>query len=488
MSMFIAVSLSAQTSTNDNDEVKKLTEKIAVLEQQIKAAETEKELLRLQAENEKTRLELEKQQNLQKEAERQRLSQTSNNSSKPIIIKAEQPNVWTLEQAHYLLAQMHRRNLDLKTASLSNLDPNALNGVNIDVLKTLLSVSAEFDQSIGANNNITGLNNSQITDEKQFIATQRRSLFIKRSELQNTSLKLTTQIADLKIKLLKTESEGEKEKIQGQIDELIIVQEVVKEQITQINQDIETLSANDKDFGTYSTPKFTADSSPSLKSALASIAEGISEQIASNPQLNASVRLDNYIQMQYEILSKQLTLLRDEVGPGERLIFMELPQTVNVSYGNSKNKLAQSWWKIQGYSQCMVIDQNNQVPCTKYPQIQIKKSTTNDLVNQILRSSYKSLPVYNIELIYVQPSELKDLERLINIIDEDQTDFITKLKDSVTELKSNSPKTPTAFQEYVKDYRSSKEAYNPCLITPEKFTNEHCQQLKENYLNKKSYD
>jgi len=34
-----------------------------------------------------------------------------------IVVNADQPNLWTLEQAHYLLAQMHRRNLDLKRKS-----------------------------------------------------------------------------------------------------------------------------------------------------------------------------------------------------------------------------------------------------------------------------------------------------------------------------------------------------------------------------------
>src|SRR5205085_4364979 len=67
------------------------------------------------------------------------------------------------------------------------------------------------------------------------------------------------------------------------------------------------------------------------------------------PKLNASLRLDNFLQMQYEIIAKQLTLLRDEVGPGERVIFLELPQTVNAAYDKADNKWAQSWWKVAGY-------------------------------------------------------------------------------------------------------------------------------------------
>jgi hypothetical protein len=39
-----------------------------------------------------------------------------------IVVTAEQPNIWTLEQAHYRLAQMHRRNLDLKAKNLEDLE------------------------------------------------------------------------------------------------------------------------------------------------------------------------------------------------------------------------------------------------------------------------------------------------------------------------------------------------------------------------------
>ena len=41
--------------------------------------------------------------------------------NKIIVVNAEQPNVWTLEQAHYLLAQMRQRNLDLRAKRLEAL-------------------------------------------------------------------------------------------------------------------------------------------------------------------------------------------------------------------------------------------------------------------------------------------------------------------------------------------------------------------------------
>jgi hypothetical protein len=58
-----------------------------------------------------------------------------------IIVNADQPNVWTLEQAHYLLAQMHRRTLDLKAISLEELDPNEIAGLRFDVMRITISVS-----------------------------------------------------------------------------------------------------------------------------------------------------------------------------------------------------------------------------------------------------------------------------------------------------------------------------------------------------------
>jgi hypothetical protein len=63
-----------------------------------------------------------------------------------ITVNAEQPNVWTLEQAHYLLAQMHRRNLDLKAKSLEDLDPNEINGLRFEVMRMLIEFGATFNQ------------------------------------------------------------------------------------------------------------------------------------------------------------------------------------------------------------------------------------------------------------------------------------------------------------------------------------------------------
>jgi len=281
-------------------------------------------------------------------------------SNLPIVITADQPNIWTLEQAHYLLAQMHRRNLDLKAASVGELDANAINGVNVDALKTVLAASAEFDQSIGVNNRM-------LKDEKAFNTSRKRQLIERRANLEDQSLALTKQIAEVKIKQVHTKDEQEKKDLQAEIDELTVVQAMVKEQITQTNDQLTALPATDKDFSSVGATVPEASASGTYESVFKDTAKAVIDQFNNGPKLNASLRLDNYLQMEYEILSKQLTLLRDEVGPGERLIFMEIPQSVNVSYGQSNQKWAQSWWRVAAYSRCVLYDDFRQtrVPCNR---------------------------------------------------------------------------------------------------------------------------
>lgn len=53
---------------------------------------------------------------------------------------------------------------------------------------------------------------------------------------------------------------------------------------------------------------------------------------------------------QLEIIARQLTLLRDEVAPGERLVFLELTQSINATPGGGDGKLVQARWHVKGYS------------------------------------------------------------------------------------------------------------------------------------------
>src|SRR2546423_11934645 len=88
---------------------------------------------------------------------------------RPVVISFGQPNIWSLEQAHYLLARMHRQNLDLQTATLGDLDPNATNASRIDILKTLIEAGVKFDQAVA-------LNNQLLKNDKAFNSQRRQEL------------------------------------------------------------------------------------------------------------------------------------------------------------------------------------------------------------------------------------------------------------------------------------------------------------------------
>lgn len=266
--------------------------------------------------------------------------------TKPIIINAEQPNLWTLEQAHYLLAQMHRRNLDLRAKGPGILDANDINGVRFDVLRKLLEIGASFDQAAGFNNNL-------IANDRTFNAERRRQLIARRDKLQDESLNLTRDIARLKRQLERAETQEEKNQINAEIDERTVVQAAVDKQIKLTDDELKNMSAATGDLksvqggGSFDASKFSGGT---LDGTFKKATEETLKEFGASPQLNASLRLDNYLQMQYEIISKQLTLLRDEVGPGERLVFLEVPQTISSSFDKADQKWAQSWWKILGFT------------------------------------------------------------------------------------------------------------------------------------------
>lgn len=263
----------------------------------------------------------------------------------PIVITADQPNVWTLEQAHYLLAQMHRRNLDLKAKGLTDLDANAINGVNIDILKTLLEVGVEFSQE-------DLFNNKQAKSNIGFNNTRRQALIKQNDENRNKTLQLSEDIAILNSKLKQAQTEEERAAINAEIEQKTALQAKVDKQIELNNDELKTLNpADSKVRDTTSSADFQKDKQGGLlDESFKAATKKIIENADSPPKLNASLQLDNFLQLQYEIISKQLTLLRDEVGPGERLLFLELPQSINASYDKANNKWAQSWWKILGYT------------------------------------------------------------------------------------------------------------------------------------------
>jgi len=263
-----------------------------------------------------------------------------------IIINADQPNVWTLEQAHYLLAQMHRRNLDLKAKSLDDLDPNEIAGLRFDVMRMLIEFGATFNQADLATNKLVSRN-------QEFDAQRREELIAERDRLRKESLALTGEIDDLETQKADAESDSDKKRLDAKIAAKTDRRAKVDKEIDFTNDELKTLNAPSGELkATAANVQFDANKLPKsvFDKAFEEAAASQIEKFNQAPRLNASLRLENFLQMQYEIIAKQLTLLRDEVGPGERLLFLEMPQSVNATHHEADKKWAQSWWKIVGYT------------------------------------------------------------------------------------------------------------------------------------------
>lgn len=268
---------------------------------------------------------------------------------KPVVVSFGQPNIWSLEQAHYLLARMHMTNLDLQAKALTeeDLDANRITGTRIQILKQLLEIGAEFDQGIG-------FQNQRIVDNARFNDERRRSLITSRDQLQNDLLASQLQKNKLVRERATLDPDSERAKeLAAQIQQETDDQGVIQKQIDLKNGEI---SNTNEPSGSVSapTPSTTPFDSKRLPTGLLeALAPDQLKKLATNdkdPQLNATTMLDNSVQMQYEIIAKQLTLLRDEVGPGERLVFLELPQSVYTTPGPGDEKMAQAWWHVNGYT------------------------------------------------------------------------------------------------------------------------------------------
>jgi hypothetical protein len=270
---------------------------------------------------------------------------------KPIIVSFGQPNIWSLEQAHYLLARMHMTNLDLQAKALTQteLDPNATHGTRIQILKQLLEISGQYDQGVGFQNN-------RIVEQSRFNDTRRRELTTNRDRMRSDSLQLEREINQLENERSQiTDATSDRAKqLDAAIKQKNADQAAIDKEITFQDGELQKLGAEPTGTPTSPTPSaspFNKDRLPT--SILDKLTEDELKKLADpgrDPKLNATTMLDNTVQLQYEIIAKQLTLLRDEVGPGERLVFLELPQSIYSTPGSGDEKMAQTWWHVNGYT------------------------------------------------------------------------------------------------------------------------------------------
>lgn len=286
--------------------------------------------------------------------------------SSPIAgeVSVGKPSLWSFAQAHYLLANLRERSQAIQTKGLTDrdLDANAVNRTRIDMLRSIVSGEVGFDQSIGTQNQLKlqqHQNNLQRSNALQATLDQRRNEFLNAvhdiTVFESRRARLNAELPT-PIPANPPPDVVEKQKTIKKLEKLIEVRtaektaldaemDVITKQLGVIDTALGA-TALQSVFGTE-TPK-----TPTLTGLLTKeeILAVLGANQANSPKLTASTALDNYIQLQYELIAKQLTLLRDEVGPNQRIVFLELPCSIYLSPKNADGALAQVRWKIARYS------------------------------------------------------------------------------------------------------------------------------------------
>jgi hypothetical protein len=265
---------------------------------------------------------------------------------KPVHVDVGEPTLWTLEQAHYFLAKQRRKNRELETQwpNADKLDPNAIHGSRLDMLRTMFSASGGFDQTIGASN-------AESLETHRGAVDRRRVLTERLDAYRERSIALTDQLSDLDRQLGALNAERQKELVQQKEADI----KAITRQQAEIKANIDATKAElDATPATPSNLKSIELENKAAEQAAKSIIESNSASSwLREPRLHASTVLDNFVQMQYEVIAKQLTLLRDDVGLENRLVFLELPVSIyTASRRSADNKLVQTRYELVSYARC----------------------------------------------------------------------------------------------------------------------------------------
>lgn len=264
------------------------------------------------------------------------------NNSK-IMVEVGQPNIWSLGQAHYLLSNMRERSRELgvKVPVPKELDPSSANGTRINLLRTLLGAEAGIDTVAGLQNSL--LSQRFDADLSRFNTNQARL-----DALTSPYTDAVREVASLNVQLAalpadKPEFAEQRRQLIAQIAAKTAERDGLKAEMDVLRQQVNAPTAPTGFKGSLPTngPAALPDDLNTLL--------GKFNQNASTPQLNASTTLENYIQMQYEVIAKQLTLLRDEIGPGQCLVFLEMPMSLYTVPKTDDNYVVRLEWDVNRF-------------------------------------------------------------------------------------------------------------------------------------------
>jgi hypothetical protein len=267
-----------------------------------------------------------------------------------------------MEQAHYLLNRLRANNDSIRTKAPSpeDLDPNSVNALRMQAVQTTFNASAALDSVSGFQNQTALRQFSQSTTRHADLVRQADELRVRLYQGQLALGNLKGQ--QDRLKALQTAagpqiqaSGSAPDPITQQLADLAGQITALDAQNTATSNQITTLTTLAG--STPTLPDLTKVDAPGTLSAPDRLLKDAVTKLLSKtadsftPKVQSSIALDNFLQMQYEILAKQLTSLRDEVGPGHRILFMEMPTSIDsadrkIIGQGGEDQLAQSWWRV----------------------------------------------------------------------------------------------------------------------------------------------
>jgi len=274
-------------------------------------------------------------------------------AAKPVNIQIGRPSIWTLAQAHYLLAQMHKDDRAISIPRLTTLNPNAINRQRIEVLQTLLGITGEFDQTARVKNEML---QQRVDTNVARTQTVQAELDRRNNDLIQIDRDLFFMTVDLNRLKGATPSDADAVKAkQAELDAKGVEKQATIDRINALNSELTRLQTENVNTnlpqltGPFSGPQPTPSPLANKLNNLINndfLNKLYADTANSSSALQASTQLDNYIQGQYELIAKQLTLLRDEVGENERVVFLELPSAIYSVPKKADDYVAQVRWKV----------------------------------------------------------------------------------------------------------------------------------------------
>jgi hypothetical protein len=280
-----------------------------------------------------------------------------------VQISIGQPSIWSLAQAHYFIQHMHERNRDLKSKfpSEEELNPNRINSNQFEVFRSFLGIEAQYDQGMGVQNRLNLEKYRSDLSRKESAQNRLDEKTQERDQVEARIKTLKKRTAALEAEQGELEEIPEAKRTEEQNQRIAKIKETVAKLKKQQKDSEEEKASLDEEISTLTTQAGATATVPTLTSPTLTQTGQLPTSEAYNkfidktltnfdkPNISAQISLDNFIHMQYEIISKQLTLLRDEVGPDYRVVFLELPASIYTVDEKANDYVAQVEWKIDAY-------------------------------------------------------------------------------------------------------------------------------------------